>query len=569
MVVICPPLGYDMVVAYRGIRHLAEGLARSGMPTLRFDYHGTGDSGGSDYEPGRVKAWLASVAAAIDEAKRLTGAPRVAVVGIRLGSLLAMYAAADRSDVAAMVAWAPVATGRARVRELRAFEQLMTGDDPIPDEVPEGAVAAAGFILTRESVLAVTELEVARLPRRPAPSVLVIPRDDVPTDDTVAEALERLGARVTRAPLPGYEGMMRDAHATAVPEDAIAGIAEWLGAIPNESSVAQAPDPDPVLRDVASGAGAMGVALPGKTHAIIERPFRAHAGRLFGILTEPATPVTDSRPAIILANAGAVHRIGSNRLYVEVARALGERGFRVLRLDLGGLGDSAPAAGMPENDTYSARAVEDVAEAARALQAQCGARQIVVGGLCSGAHTAFHAGLELENIAGVVLLNPIVFYWKPTDALDVAAWMTFQQVRRYRKSVTQLETWGKLVKGQINVGRFGATMVKRARDRAAARALAITREVRRWVTTEAPGEHAPRDLGRIAERGTDVLLLFSEGDPGLDFLRLNHAADLRRLRRRKHFTFVVLKHPGHTFTAIAAQRAVIGTIVTHLVDRFG
>jgi pimeloyl-ACP methyl ester carboxylesterase len=567
VVVICPPLGYDMVVSYRGLRHLAEAAAAAGMPTFRFDYHGTGDSAGSDYEAGRVSSWLASVSAAIDEARRQTGATEVTLVGVRLGSLLALYAAANRSDVAAIVAWAPVHSGRARVRELRAFEKLMSGYDPMPGDIPEGAVAAAGFIFTAESVAQLGALDVKELARPPASRVMIVPRDDVPTDDKLGVALEALGVQVTRAPLKGFQVMMRDAHATEVPTEAIEGIVAWLqGAAHGVPRQAPALG-NPLLEGVESATGLMGLELPGTVAPIVERPFHAHDGRLFGVLTCPAAghPI---RTPIILSNAGAVHRIGSNRLYVTAARAWAERGFPVLRLDIGGLGDSPVFGDMPENDTYSSRAVPDIGEAAAALRTLYGDRGVIVGGLCSGAHAAFHAALELDGIAGIVMLNPIVFHWKPSDALDVAAWMTYQQVRQYQQSATRLDSWGRLLTGQVDLRRLAATLLQRASDRIGAGAGAVMKELRRVTAGEPPGEDAGKDLARICDRGIDVLLLFSEGDPGLDFVRLHHKGALRRLKRRQNFELTVIPIAGHTFTAIPAQRAVLSAVTDHLLRHY-
>ncbi|MDB4912931.1 MAG: hypothetical protein JWM95_575, partial [Gemmatimonadetes bacterium] len=71
--------------------------------------------------------------------------------------------------------------------------------------------------------------------------------------------------------------------------------------------------------------------------------------------------------------------------------------------------------------------------------------------------------------------------------------------------------------------------------------------------------------GRIAREGTDVLVLFSEGDPGLDFLTLNHAHDLSRLRRLSNFRLHVVDDADHTFTSIDARRRASALLTEHLL----
>src|SRR5271169_3217157 len=42
--VICKPFGYEALCSHRGLRAFAEAAAALGIPTLRVDYLGTGDS---------------------------------------------------------------------------------------------------------------------------------------------------------------------------------------------------------------------------------------------------------------------------------------------------------------------------------------------------------------------------------------------------------------------------------------------------------------------------------------------------------------------------------------------
>jgi alpha-beta hydrolase superfamily lysophospholipase len=59
---------------------------------------------------------------------------------------------------------------------------------------------------------------------------------------------------------------------------------------------------------------------------------------LIGVITEPDPPELGENPAIILSNAGLIHHIGPNRIYVKLARHLAENGYRVIRFDLSGVG---------------------------------------------------------------------------------------------------------------------------------------------------------------------------------------------------------------------------------------
>ena len=51
--VICPPLGHEYLNSHRSLRHLADRCAAAGVPTLRFDYDGTGTL------PGRMRTPIA------------------------------------------------------------------------------------------------------------------------------------------------------------------------------------------------------------------------------------------------------------------------------------------------------------------------------------------------------------------------------------------------------------------------------------------------------------------------------------------------------------------------------
>lgn len=133
--------------------------------------------------------------------------------------------------------------------------------------------------------------------------------------------------------------------------------------------------------------------------------------RLKGILSVPAE-ARPGLPAVVLASAGLMAKCGPYRLYAELARSLAARGFATLRFDLGGIGMSQIES--PDRP-LSERTHDDIDAALAFLAAHHGAREFVIGGLCSGAEDAFRHAARDERVRGVVLIDPHSYttpYWR-------------------------------------------------------------------------------------------------------------------------------------------------------------
>ncbi|MEM8680659.1 MAG: alpha/beta fold hydrolase [Planctomycetota bacterium] len=139
-----------------------------------------------------------------------------------------------------------------------------------------------------------------------------------------------------------------------------------------------------------------------------ERVYRFGPQRsLVGIYTEPSPDeMIPEAPLAVILNAGIVHHIGPFRLHVDLARRLADAGFRTLRLDLSGLGDSGLRAGKMD---ASQRALLDVRDALDFLQQHHGVQRFVVMGLCSGAFNAHQATVADQRIVGAVFMDGIAF----------------------------------------------------------------------------------------------------------------------------------------------------------------
>lgn len=164
-----------------------------------------------------------------------------------------------------------------------------------------------------------------------------------------------------------------------------------------------------------------------EANELVETVFRFGPNQsLLGVLSEPAEVEHDaSRPAIVLFNAGIVHRVGPFRMNVDIARQLSRCGFRCLRMDLSGLGDSGIRSGKLNSEE---RALLDAKDAFDSL-AKLGSKTFVALGLCSGAFNAFQSALHDHRVVGLVSIDGIAF---PTDGFrrrEVTRKMNFRFVR--------------------------------------------------------------------------------------------------------------------------------------------
>ena len=125
-VLLCPPFGVEQIRCHRLYRQLAHGLAESGLPVLRFDYFGTGDSAGSSREFDWTRC-LADVITAAAELRARHGGGRVLAFGARLGANAAL-AVAQAARLDGVVAWDAITDGEALVRQYDRMQEALKVD---------------------------------------------------------------------------------------------------------------------------------------------------------------------------------------------------------------------------------------------------------------------------------------------------------------------------------------------------------------------------------------------------------------------------------------------------------
>lgn len=401
--VLCPPMGEEGRAAHRTFRVLAETLADAGVLALRFDYDGTGDSAGLQDEPDRVAHWLASVEAARQYLLDL-GAPSVAAVGMRLGATLAAVRAAASAPWSALVCWDPSASGRTWLREGEALYGF--GENAALEPPDDGLRHTPGFQYDAETATALRSVDLGKLPddRRLADRVLLLTREDRPAPPAVSARLGR--EPVLETGPAGGQGQLLDVppELSEVPEVALARVVAFLTDAVSEQ------EPVPVKAPEAEHA-----VLVGSEHdaadPVRERVIRLGPDGVVGIVDEPVLEgesVTPGTPWVVLVNVAAEHHIGPGRRWVEWARRWAARGYRVVRIDQTGVGDSPTRPGQVPDRPFAPEWIDDMRHVVTELRADGSPLALV--GLCSGSYSAFEVAMW-EHVDGIFAMNPRLTLW--------------------------------------------------------------------------------------------------------------------------------------------------------------
>ncbi|HEY1998029.1 alpha/beta hydrolase [Paraburkholderia sp.] len=558
-VVMCSPFGYDVLCTHRGWRTLAEQLAQRGLPTLRFDYPGAGDSAGIEEDPGRVDAWLDSIDLAIDTLRARTGVTEVALCGFRIGALLAARVAERRGGVDALVLLAPVISGRQYVRELRAHRQrwLTTPAGFSAEPLPESAtyVEAYGFGVHGADVAQLAACDLTKVQTPAAKRVLLLDSVDRTRVSALASRYEALGSVVEVGAFDECDRFLQEALYSEVPLEAFRKVTDWLAQdLSLRSASSPAKQGAPAARNV--------MCLPAQQAREMPVSFDVayQSGRYFGIHCVPERPDPEL-PAVLFCNTGASHHIGDGRIFVLFARRLAQQGIASLRMDLAGLGDSVPLGPTVTLDTiYADASGTDVAAGAQWLVAQ-GYRRVAVVGVCGGAFNGLHAARQHPAIIGCVSVNLQKFIWDGEERAPGTP--VFAQSRLYWRSAFSLRKWLEALRGKANPMRAARAVSQRGLRFLKARVGDALSRVDGGARDTNPIRALMRDL---AAKAVQVRLVYGEFDVGLEELKIHFGSLGSALRRHPTIRVQLLPKLDHALFTSAAREAVMRDTETWLTQ---
>lgn len=407
-VLLVPPFGWDDQTSYRPRRDWSFALAASGFPNLRIDLPGSGDSSGAARDHGLVDAWTAAVSSGV-ECLRAAGAHRVAVIALGGGGLVTLQAIARGTAVDDLVLWGMPTTGRALVREIKAFgrlEQFQTGEPP--EDIPAGELRAGGHPFTSETISDLAELSALPLIRAGQPGrALVLGRDGTGPDQPLLDAFREAGCDARSDPGHGWGAALARPQSTS-PAALFDMVNAWL---------AERAEPGTPLSPTASESAE----LETGDATVRERGvvFQSAGQQLYAVISEPV-----DAPAIgtvVLFNAGAIRRIGPNRMWTEAARRWAAAGVAVIRLDVEGIGDAGGenSAYIAGDESFYVPSLTAQARAALDLAIELGLPdRFLLAGLCSGAFWAFEAATADPRVEAIVMLNPRLLKFDPDSEGD-------------------------------------------------------------------------------------------------------------------------------------------------------
>ncbi len=543
-ILICPGLLGDELVAYCGLRVLADRLARAGYWTLRLEYPGTGNS--CDYAVERAgnhwTAWQLSIEQAADRLKAASGARKVMLCGVRAGAMLATLAASRRTDVAGFFFFEPTLSGRSYVRELTLDAELHGGR-----ALPGGEIEVGEFRFNPATVSAIAASDLREVTPKAGQQVAVFARAGTKRLESTLSAWRQAGAQVANS---GWSSDLDSlfGHPTfdEVRLPTFHDVIAWInGAFPLTAGSAA----NEALRQIPEPA----VLRPG---GCIETPM--HFGpdnRLFGVLCDPdAGP---SSQIVVIVNGGRDPHYGASRQGVEFARRLARSGISSLRADFAGLGDSLGLPGSENVMSHSfADRTADIQAMLDALQAR-GYRKFTLQGVCSGAYHAFHAALAEPRISGLMLVNQPLFTLprRPDE-------ITYLDHRRltpmfYMRKLASPRSWRTLLEGRVDF----ATILHSLCVRTLRSARLGMRRIGRTVGLIRKLSFAQSALSDLCQRGVRTLFLFSPAKEDLEMFSREFTLEPSALSRYRGAEMRVVPRMDHALISLESRRDAHGEML--------
>ncbi|PKA39083.1 hypothetical protein CWR43_33430 [Rhizobium sullae] len=542
-VLFVSPWGFEEMCSRKFFRVAAEHFSDIGVPSLRFDYRGTGDALDFGALSASLETWENSIRAAAAKLKSLSACDRIILMGQGLGATLAHRIGHAIEDVDSVVMLAPVLNGRGYLREVNMWSKLIHADLGLGKEhVQSDMVQIAGLIMPEAIAAEIGKLKITSPQSLAAPNYLIVERPTRAEDTGFAEALQALGANVEQKVFEGYDELATNPLFAKTPMAVVGLLTQWL-----EKTTAFSSSHYPIVLE--------NQVLVGDGFEEIPVRFGSH-DHLVGVVSRPLGQAKGN--AVLFMSTAYDRHAGWGRTTVDMSRELARQGIVSLRFDSANVGDSVPRPDAPEQVLYSASQTDDAIAALDLLETFTSG-PVMVAGRCSGGYLAFRAGVADERLKAVISINPFVYYWDPKMPVRkehvVSVPRSFDD---YGQRLARLDTMKRLLRGEVDVFAALQNIFIAAGRRLSPRIAPliellperghIAREVRQSFTL-------------FGQRKVPLTLIYSEGDVGLDHMYFHFGPGGRKLSRYPNVRMLMLQNADHNLTPPESRRIVLDEIL--------
>jgi pimeloyl-ACP methyl ester carboxylesterase len=546
-VLFASPWGYEDMCVRKFWRVLAETLSAAGIASLRFDYQGTGDALDFDGPDAGLAVWLSDLASAGEALRDLTGVKEIVVIGHGIGASLAQQCFADAEGVRGLALLAPVLSGRAYVREMSIWAQMI-------EEAPAkegGSLVFGGIALPEPLVADIRKISLTQVSRSRVQHYFLASRGTLSNESSLSVYVRSLGAKVKHAAYEEYDALVHDLSTSRPPERMVAAVLDWVKEVSRPSvSLKASPKPAARLRDPRLSAKLEG-------EDFVETPIRFGDGdRLYGILCEPRDG-TRSGATVIMLSTAYERASGWGRITTLAAREFAAKGIASLRFDPANVADSPALAGAPPQIIYSEAQHQD-ADAAISFIESRGLGPTILTGRCSGAYLAFRTAARDARVKGMVVVNAYTLFWDPKQSID--EWLQFspQQLSSYGAKVLKLETWKKILRGDVNLPYAALNTFRFIRKRVLEFAGPLTA---RLPSLSREGREVHNALRAIQAHEADLLLMYRDNDVGLHHFSYHFGSDGGKLSKYSNARLVLVPDADRNMTKAHARAVYRGEIL--------
>jgi pimeloyl-ACP methyl ester carboxylesterase len=231
-------------------------------------------------------------------------------------------------------------------------------------------------------------------------------------------------------------------------------------------------------------------------------------------------------------------------------------------MDIEGLGDAMLIEGGPRGALYREASLADLRQVLDFLEAR-GLANVTVVGHCSGAWLGLNGALADERVRRLFLVNLQRFVWTGRENLEALMAQAYRATDSYLQEIGSGTVWRRMLRGEINWPRvpgIAGSIVRRAAARISNRLWPIAARI---LGIETETARITQMLGVLSQRGTDVLLVYSDTDPGREELARHFGPSGRRLQM-PGISVATIANADHDITSQAARSTYFDLLLDHL-----